>query len=346
MATPRKAALLSALALIATSLPALGEPASDAGSTAGAVLAAGEDPLRTALPGEVAVEAVYPTLREGNRGEDVRAAQHLLAARGHTTCLCGAFDAQTREATRAFQSARGLTVDGIIGPQTWSALILTIREGAQGHAARALQLQLNAKHHAALSVDGIFGPGTTLATKRFQEHMRITADGIVGPQTWTHVLWHYARVPVSAALCDAHTPPAPRDRWGTGATAGQLAAAGASLPMTLGPLALRDVSREHGGAIPGHSDHQVGMDADVRPVRTDRLQCAVGVRWDNPAYDRAATRALVDAIRNTAPGLVKTILFNDPVLVGEGRTAYTPGHDDHLHVRFCAAAHPLLEYRC
>ena len=35
-------------------------------------------------------------------------------------------------------------------------------------------------------------------------------------------------------------------------------------------------------------------------------------------YDRGATRALIKAIRAAAPGHIKVIYFNDPVLIREG----------------------------
>ncbi len=46
------------------------------------------------------------------------------------------------------------------------------------------------------------------------------------------------------------------------------------------------------------------------------------------------------------PGHVKVIYFNDPVLIGEGLTKRLAGHDDHLHVRYCEAWHPVIAYRC
>ena len=59
-----------------------------------------------------------------------------------------------------------------------------------------------------------------------------------------------------------------------------------------------------------------------------------------------ATRALIKDIRAAAPGHVKLIYFNDPVLIREGLTTHFPGHDDHLHIRYCEHAYPLEMYRC
>ena len=63
-------------------------------------------------------------------------------------------------------------------------------------------------------------------------------------------------------------------------------------------------------------------------------------------YDRAATLALIRAIRATAPGHVKLIYFNDPVLIKQGLVQAYPGHDDHLHIRYCEPGYPDPMYRC
>jgi hypothetical protein len=39
------------------------------------------------------------------------------------------------------------------------------------------------QHKLRLSADGVFGPLTKKAVKRFQRHKQLTVDGIVGPQT-------------------------------------------------------------------------------------------------------------------------------------------------------------------
>ena len=59
------------------------------------------------------------------------------------------------------------------------------------------------------------------------------------------------------------------------------------------------------------------------------------------SYDRTATRALIKAIRAAAPGHVKLIYFNDPVLIREGLTTRYTGHDDHLHIRYCEPGYPV-----
>jgi hypothetical protein len=56
--------------------------------------------------------------------------------------------------------------------------------------------------------------------------------------------------------------------------------------------------------------------------------------------------AFIREIRAAAPGHIKVIYFNDPVLIGEGLTTRVSGHDDHLHVRYCEAWHPVTAYRC
>ena len=67
-----------------------------------------------------------PTLRQGSRGSAVTDLQRRLAAAGFSPGAAdGIFGSLTGAAVRSFQRARGLGADGIVGPQTWGALLGT-----------------------------------------------------------------------------------------------------------------------------------------------------------------------------------------------------------------------------
>lgn len=65
----------------------------------------------------------YPLIKQGSRGNYVCIAQDDLNTLGFRTGgLDGVFGAQTYNAVRSYQTSRGLTVDGIIGCNTWRSL--------------------------------------------------------------------------------------------------------------------------------------------------------------------------------------------------------------------------------
>jgi peptidoglycan hydrolase-like protein with peptidoglycan-binding domain len=301
-----------------------------------------------ACPAQAYSNAFFHTQSSGNRGVDVLAIQYLLQHHGFTTTKNGVFDSATVTAARSFQSAKGLGVDGIVGPQTWGSLVVQIAQGSSAaNAVRALQVQLNAKHNAALAVDGVFSSAVTTAVRGFQTRAGIGADGIVGPITWRNLVWHYD-YPSMVNFCDKDPDGNGLANWGTAATIGQLEKAVADFAATAqGKVPLGDIGFELGGDIPGHASHEVGLDADVWPIRTDSAQCSAGrITWESSTYDRAATRQLVQMIRAAAPGHVKVIWFNDPVLISEGLTAQLSNHDNHLHIRYCEKVHPNSLYVC
>ncbi|MDG9717049.1 peptidoglycan-binding protein [Streptomyces sp. DH24] len=129
----------------------------------------------------------WPTLARGASGTDVKTAQYLLSGRGYRLAADGAFGPDTDAKVRAFQQAKGLAVDGVIGPRTWSALISTVKEGSSGDAVRAAQLQLNSQGNS-LAADGVFGSATASAVRGFQQAKGLTVDGIVGPETWRSLI--------------------------------------------------------------------------------------------------------------------------------------------------------------
>jgi peptidoglycan hydrolase-like protein with peptidoglycan-binding domain len=301
----------------------------------------------TVAPAHAYTDAFFPTQSGGNRGADVLAIQYLLVQSGHSAPTTGVFDSATTTAVRAFQTAAGLGVDGIVGPQTWGALAPTLRAGDSGAAVRALQVELNAKRRLSLAVDGQFGPATTTAVQDFQSHAGIGADGIVGPTTWKNLVWHYDYPDFGKNLCDQNPDGnGTAANWATAAAIGQIEQAASSF-TGYGPVPLGDAGFEHGGDIPGHASHDVGMDVDIWPIRTDRAQCTAGrITWESSTYDRAATRELVKAVRNAAPGHVRLVFFNDPTLIAEGLTTHWDNHDNHLHVRYCEKVHPNSLYTC
>jgi peptidoglycan hydrolase-like protein with peptidoglycan-binding domain len=131
----------------------------------------------------------WPLVRRGDREHPVRTLQHLLRAHGRNVAVDGIFGAATDAAVRAFQARRGLTVDGIVGPHTWSALIVVLRRGSRGEAVRAVQEEfqfrnLSGDPKKGVQVDGIFGPRTEEAVRGFQGAVGIAVDGVVGPITW------------------------------------------------------------------------------------------------------------------------------------------------------------------
>jgi hypothetical protein len=73
----------------------------------------------------VTISLKYPghEIRVGSRGTYVKDAQEQLNKLGYSCGTAdGVFGAQTLQAVKSFQRAHGLTVDGVIGLQTWNTL--------------------------------------------------------------------------------------------------------------------------------------------------------------------------------------------------------------------------------
>src|SRR5664280_1018943 len=82
---------------------------------------------------------------------------------------------------------------GVVGNQTWPALIVQVANGSRGDAVRAVQSQFQARNLSGdpskgLQIDGIFGPQTEGAVRSFQQAVGIGVDGIVGPVTWNSLV--------------------------------------------------------------------------------------------------------------------------------------------------------------
>lgn len=84
------------------------------------------DPVGEKGPRGAILVGEIPWLRQGDKGEVVRAAQFLLNGRGASCGRYGAdgdFGPATYGAVYAFQHRSGLEADGIIGPNTWAKLL-------------------------------------------------------------------------------------------------------------------------------------------------------------------------------------------------------------------------------
>jgi peptidoglycan hydrolase-like protein with peptidoglycan-binding domain len=303
--------------------------------------------LVVTAPGVFALSARYPTQSLGNRGSDVQAIQAMLTSKGYSLTFDGVFGTDTRNAVSEFQESRGLPATGIVDDATWGRLLTQVGPGSVGMPVVVLQRQLNEKRRARLVTDGIYGSATTAAVIAFQRHMGLGATGVVTLQTWRWLLGHFETPAFSkSSVCD-YSVGNGLANWGTGAAIGQLeSAARIVVKAGFGRVAVGDIGLEHGGAIPGHVSHRVGLDVDVRPMRDANDQCVGRTNWRVASYDRRATRALVKAIRATGRGHVKLIYFNDPVLIREGLVRAHSGHDDHLHIRYCEAIHRNPLYDC
>jgi len=105
------------------------------------------------------------------------------------------YDQDLARAVRSFQQRRGLIVDGIVGPQTFTALdgarwalgdrLLSHIPGhlQQGDDVAQLQERLLSLGFSPDRVDGVFGVSTEKAVRAFQRGVGLAVDGGVGPET-------------------------------------------------------------------------------------------------------------------------------------------------------------------
>ncbi|MDP2181547.1 MAG: peptidoglycan-binding protein [Actinomycetota bacterium] len=140
--------------------------------------------------------SVIPIL-PGVRGPAVEDIQRRLLGLGYElgpTGVDGVFLGMTRDAVVAFQTERGLVEDGVVGDETWNALVdATFTLGDRmlylrlpyfhGRDVAGLQEALNTLGFSSGQPDGIFGAYTERAVREFQLNCGQPADGIVGPET-------------------------------------------------------------------------------------------------------------------------------------------------------------------
>ena len=155
----------------------------------------------------------YPgyVLRRGSSGTSVRTLQQTLNEISKVIsqiptvgAVDGIFGAATEAAVRKFQQLWGLTVDGLVGPATWRAIMVeyadeqashppypgqVIEPGMTNNNVKTLQNLINKVAATDPDIpfviaDGIFGMGTQNAVRTFQQQYGLLVDGRVGPSTW------------------------------------------------------------------------------------------------------------------------------------------------------------------
>lgn len=154
---------------------------------------------------------------EGQINGCVAEVQTLLNQHGAKLSVDGDFGPLTLAAVKSYQRAHGLTVDGIVGPQTKGSLTAKassapspisitssrcpadMTEGEISGCVTNLQQLLN-KHSAGLTVDGNFGPLTLAAVRSYQRAHGLVVDGVVGPLT---------KASLTGTAPPVHNPPPP-----------------------------------------------------------------------------------------------------------------------------------------
>ncbi len=167
-------------------------------------------------------------LKPGMSGNRVRALQELLFKHGYLlTEPDGIYGTLTEHAVINFQRDTGLTVDGICGSETiarlqnrqavhgddsssavlreqssYAAPGSVIKPGMHGDGVTLLQEYLIDFGYLSGHADGLYGPQSVAALKRFQADNGLEADGICGSAT-------YAAFSMSPQTTAPVPPPAP-----------------------------------------------------------------------------------------------------------------------------------------
>ena len=165
----------------------------------------------------VTISPAYPgrALRAGSSSSEVARIQKYLNALAathpeiHSVQVDGRFGEATKHAVEQFQRHAGVAVDGVVGRDTWNALILdyndafhgnadtnpgiTLRPGADSDDVGQMQRHLNTlgSIYTAINeenVDNRYGERTKEAVRRYQRQFALEPDGIIGPATWASIV--------------------------------------------------------------------------------------------------------------------------------------------------------------
>ncbi len=138
-------------------------------------------------------------LRRGATGTAVAEVRRMLATLGLLANTDpkdhDVYDESVELAVRHFQQTRGMSVDGIVGQETYAGLVnahwqlgdrVLAHEPGQmlvGDDVATLQTQLLELGYDLARADGVFGARTAAGLRNFQRDYGMVADGICGPHT-------------------------------------------------------------------------------------------------------------------------------------------------------------------
>lgn len=178
------------------------------------------------VPTTTAIEQsyIYPgyTLKTGSTGDNVAIIQSYLNAikNGMFPSLPllkvdGKFGNETKNSVTAYQGLSGLKQDGIIGKETWDAIVTdytnlpaivtdqypgyVLNIGKSGPNVKTMQTKLNTLStiYGAInyqSVDSKYGNNMANAVRRFQSQFGLKADSIIGKLTWDKIVDAHANI--------------------------------------------------------------------------------------------------------------------------------------------------------
>lgn len=112
----------------------------------------------------------------------------ITDANGRQLAENNQLNVETKYAIEKFQGIIGVEQTGIVGETTWRIInqILAKRILRPNHAGGPVVRYL--QYRIGVGVDGIFGPQTDAAVKKFQRQNGLLADAIVGPNTWQKLI--------------------------------------------------------------------------------------------------------------------------------------------------------------
>src|SRR5699024_2858740 len=171
-------------------------------------------PAKTSKWNEKTGKWTGQTLKQGDSGKPVKQMQQMLADNHYypkkgakNNGVDGYYGSNTVDAVKRYQSMHGLTSDGIAGKKTYaklkgkkaspkktktslpSTVYKAVKPYPQGSGVRKVQKALASVYYYPNKgaknngVDGVYGPDTADAVKRYQSTHGLNADGIYGPKT-------------------------------------------------------------------------------------------------------------------------------------------------------------------